>query len=135
MRLNESMLQSRWFQILRSLGLEFWFPLPLLGLAFWLGCGFVMDGVLNRSHQTMRYLKVDAQLAKQPNRTVLSIKPQINKRQGISRVKVQTDSPVLKELEFEFVVTDLIGLEVAISQELGLPVEDVRRLMQTVKGQ
>jgi hypothetical protein len=83
----------------------------------------------------MRYLKVDAQLAKQPNRTVLSIKPQINKRQGISRVKVQTDSPVLKELEFEFVVTDLIGLEVAISQELGLPVEDVRRLMQTVKGQ
>lgn len=124
------MLQSRWFKILRSVGLEFWLPLPLLGLAFWLGCGFVMDGVLNRSHQTMRYLKVDTQLAKQPNRTVLSITPQIYKRQGISRVKVQTDSPVLKELEFEFLVTDLTQLEVAISQELGLPVEDVRRLMQ-----
>ncbi len=117
MRLNESMLQSRWFKILRSLGLEFWLPLPLLGLAFWLGCGFVMDGVLNRSHQTMRYLKVDAQLTKQPNRTVLAITPQINKRQGISRVKVQTDSPVLKELEFEFMVTDLSQLEVSISQE------------------
>jgi hypothetical protein len=130
MRLNEFMLPSRWFQILRSLGLEFWLPLPLLGLMFWLGCGFVMDGVLNRSHQTTRYLKVDAQLTMQPNRTVLSITPQINKRQGISRVKVQTDSPVLKEFEFEFVVTELSQLEVAISQELGLAVEDVRKLMQ-----
>ncbi|BAY09264.1 hypothetical protein [Calothrix sp. NIES-2098] len=124
------MLQSRWFKILRSLGLEFWLPLPLLGLAFWLGCGFVMDGVLTRSHQTMRYLKVDAQLTKQPNRTVLSIQPEINKRLGISRVKVKTDSPVVKELQFEFFVTDLTQLEAAISQELGLPVEDVRKLMQ-----
>jgi hypothetical protein len=119
-----------WFQILRSLGLEFWLPLPLLGFVFWLGCGFVMDGVLNRSQQTIRYLKVESQLAKPPNRTVLSIKPEINQLQGISRIKVKTDSPVLKELQFEFVVTELSQLEVAISQELGLPVEDVRKLMQ-----
>ncbi|OUL21002.1 hypothetical protein [Nostoc sp. 106C] len=124
------MLQSRWFKILHSLGLEFWLPLPLLGLAFWLGCGFLMDAMLTRSHQTIRYLKVDTQLTKQPNRTVLSIQPEINKRLGISRVKVKTDSPVVKELQFEFFVTDLTQLEAAISQELGLPVEDVRKLMQ-----
>lgn len=127
---NKFMLQSRWFQILRSLGLEFWLPLPLLGLAFWLGCGFVMDGVLTRSYQTMRYIKVDAQSAKQPNRTILLIQAEINKRLGISRVKVKTDSPVVKELEFKILVTDLSQLEAAISQELGLPVEDVRKLMQ-----
>ncbi len=121
---------SRWFQILRSLGLEFWLPLPLLGLAFWVGSGFVMDGVLTRSNQTTKYLKVDFQSAKQPSRTVLSIKSEINKRQGISRVKVKTDSSVLKQLEFEFPITNLNQLEAAISQELGLPVEDVKKLMQ-----
>jgi hypothetical protein len=89
-----------------------------------------MDGVLSRSNQTTKYLKVDFQSAKQPSRTVLSIKSEINKRQGISRVKVKTDSSVLKQLEFEFPITNLNQLEAAISQELGLPVEDVKKLMQ-----
>lgn len=124
------MLKSRWFQILCSLGLEFWLLLPLLGLAFWVGSGFVMDGVLSRTEQTTKYLKVDSQSVKQSNRTVVSIEAEINELQGNSRVKVKTDSSVLKELEFEFTVTELSELEAAIAQELGLPVEEVRRLMQ-----
>ncbi|RUR74878.1 hypothetical protein PCC6912_50560 [Chlorogloeopsis fritschii PCC 6912] len=124
------MLQSRWFKILHSLGLEFWLPLPLLGLAFWVGSGLVMDWVISRSNQTTKYLKVDYQSTKEPNIIIMSIKAEINKSQGISRVKVKTVSSVLKELEFEFATTELSQLEAAISQELRLPIENVRELMK-----
>ncbi|MDM9384135.1 hypothetical protein QUB80_26010 [Chlorogloeopsis sp. ULAP01] len=124
------MIQSRWFKILHSLGLEFWLPLPLLGLAFWVGSGFVMDWVISRSNQTTKYLKVDSQSTKQPNIIIMSIKAEINKSQGISKVKVKTVSSVLQALEFEFPITELTLLEAAISQELRLPIENVRELMQ-----
>nr|WP_322661433.1 hypothetical protein [Dendronalium sp. ChiSLP03b]MDZ8206646.1 hypothetical protein [Dendronalium sp. ChiSLP03b] len=88
-----------------------------------------MDGILSRTHQTTKYLKVDSQLV-QPNKTVASIEAEINEYQGISRVKVKTNSSVLKELKFEFAITEFNQLEAAISQELGLPIEEIRKLMQ-----
>lgn len=124
------MLQSRWFRILRFLGLEFWLPLPLLGLAFWVGGGFVMDRILSRSHQPTNPLKVETLSAKQPRKIVLSITAEIKKHQGVSRVRVKTASKTLKELEFEFPVTELSQLEAAISKELQLPIDDVRKLIR-----
>ncbi|WP_017314436.1 hypothetical protein [Mastigocladopsis repens] len=124
------MLQSRWIKILRSLGLEFWLPLPLLGLAFWVGGGVVMDGILSRSGQSTNPLKVETLSVKQPRTIVLSIIAEIKKHQGVSRVRVKTASKTLKELEFEFPVTELSQLEAAISQELRLPIDDVRKLMR-----
>lgn len=124
------MLQSRWLKILRSLGLEFWLPLPLLGLAFWVGGGFLMDRILSRSHQPTNPLKVETLSAKQPRTVVLSITVQIKKHQGVSRVRVKTASKALKELEFEFPVTELNQVEAAISKELRLPIDDVRKLMR-----
>lgn len=44
------MLQPRWLQVLYRLGLEFWLPLPLLGLGFWTGGGLVSDQVLSHSN-------------------------------------------------------------------------------------
>lgn len=61
------MIQPRWFQVMRSLGLEFWLPLPLLGLAFWIGSGFVMDAMLRRADTSTKYLQVDTQLSKRSN--------------------------------------------------------------------
>lgn len=116
-------------QVLK-LGLEFWLPLPFLGLFFWIGSGFVTDRILSRPNQTESPLKVEIQSAKQQKTIILSITADIDKRQGVSRVKVKTASKALKELKFEFAVTDLSLLETAISQELSLPVEDVRNLMQ-----
>lgn len=124
------MLQSRWFKILRSLGLEFWLLLPLLGLTFWVGGGFVMNGILSSSRQSTNPLKVEKLSAKQSPTLVLSITVQIKKHQGVSRVRVKTASKALKELEFEFPVTQLSALEAAISKELGLPIDDVRKLMR-----
>ncbi|ARV60338.1 hypothetical protein BZZ01_18405 [Nostocales cyanobacterium HT-58-2] len=123
------MLQSRWLKILRSLGLEFWLPLPLLGLAFWVGGGFVMNGILSSSHQPTSPLKAETLSAKQPRTIVVSITAKIKKHQGVSRVRVKTASKLLKELEFEFPVTEFSQVEAAISQELRLPISDVRKLM------
>ncbi|MBD2774186.1 hypothetical protein [Iningainema tapete] len=122
------MHQSKWFQILRSLGLEFWLPLPLLGLAFWVGGGLIMDGILSRPDQSTRYLRVETKLAK-PKIIVLSIKAKINQRQGTSSVYVKTASSALKELEFEFPFTEFAQVEAAISKELGLQPEEVRKLI------
>jgi hypothetical protein len=124
------MLRTRWFQILCALGFEFWLLLPLLGLAFWVGSGFVTDRLLSRSFTTDKYLRADIQQANKPAKIVLSIKAEINNYQGFSTVTVKTANSALKELKFKFLFTNLSQVETAISQELGLPHEDVRKLMR-----
>ena len=124
------MLGSRWLQPLHSLGLEFWLPLPLLGLVFWVGGGFVTDQMLSRSYSTANYLQADKKLERQPSKTVLLIKVEIKRRQGFSNVKVKTANSALKKLEFEFPVTEFSQVEAAISQELGLSPEHVRKLVR-----
>jgi hypothetical protein len=112
-----------------KLGLEFWLPLPLIGLAFWMGGGFVMDGILSRSNQTT-YVKSDTQVPQKRKTVILSITVDIDEHQGVSRVKVKTASRALKELEFEFPVTEVSQVEAAVSQELGLAINDIRQLMR-----
>lgn len=113
-----------------KLGLEFWLPLLLLGLAFWVGGGLVMDALLSQPSYREKHLTVDTRSAKQRKTVVLAITAKIDLRQGVSRVAVKTASKTLKQLEFEFPVTEFSQVEAAISYELGLPVEDVRKLVQ-----
>lgn len=49
------MLQPRWLQVLYRLGLEFWLPLPLLGLGFWTGGGLVSDQVLSHPNPAVQF--------------------------------------------------------------------------------
>ncbi|WP_421654880.1 hypothetical protein [Leptothermofonsia sp. ETS-13] len=37
---SRPMMRSPWLKVFRSLGLEFWLLLPVLGVAFWLGSVF-----------------------------------------------------------------------------------------------
>jgi hypothetical protein len=128
------MVNMRLFHILRSLGLEFWLPLPLLGVAFWVGGGFLMDRVLlTHSYQTTAYLRLERPIPKNPKIVIVAITARINNHYGVSRVKVKTTSKALKELEFEFPHTEISQVETAISQELGLNVKDVRKLMRYQK--
>ena len=122
------MLLPRWLQALRSLGLELWLPLPLLGLVFWVGGGLACDQMLSRSYGTAKQLQANTQL-EEPSKTVLSIKVEIKRRQGFSKVKVKTANSALKELEFEFPVTKFSQVEAAIGKELGLSAEQVRKLV------
>ncbi len=124
------MIQPRWLQALYSLRLEFLLPLPLLGLVFWVGSGLVSDRMLNRSYNPGKYLQADTQQEGRLAKNVRSIQVEINKRQGFSKVKVQTVNSALKALEFEFSVTEINQIEAAISQELGLSPKLVRKLVR-----
>ncbi|MBD1932229.1 MULTISPECIES: hypothetical protein [Cyanophyceae] len=124
------MSSPRWLQKLHSLGLEFWLPLPLLGIAFWVGGGILTDKVLSRPYGTVDKLQADTQLEVQLSVTVLVIKAEIKKSEGFTRVQVKTTDSALKKLEFEFPVTDLSGVEAMIAQELKLSREDVRKLVR-----
>lgn len=124
------MSSPRWLQKLHSLGLEFWLPLPLLGIAFWVGGGILTDKVLSRPYGTVDKLQADTQLEVQLSVTVLVIKAEIKKSEGFTRVQVKTTDSALKKLEFEFPVTELSGVEAKIAQELKLSREDVRKLVR-----
>lgn len=87
------------------------------------------DQMLSRSYSTADQLQANTRLRGQPSKRVLSIIVKIDRRQGFSNVKVKTANSALKELEFEFPVTEFIQVEAAIAQELGLSAERVRKLV------
>lgn len=123
------MSQLRPLQTLKSLGLEFLIPLPVLGLVFWVGAGLVTDRVMSRSYTTKIQHRTTTQLKGRPAEVVLSIKVEIKYNQGFSQVRVKTANSALKKLEFEFPFTEVNQIEVAISRELGLSSKSVRQLV------
>ncbi len=124
------MTQPRWLQALSTLGIEFRLPLPLLGLIFWVGGGLVSDRELSHSYNSRLVFQADTQQEGRMARRVRSIQVEIKKHQGVSRVKVQIVNSALKELAFEFPFTELSQIEAAISQELGLSPEYVKKLVR-----
>lgn len=124
------MLRSRWFQFLSSLGLEFWLPLPLLGLGFWLLSGVITEQVLSRSDDIKHKISVDTkEEALFTENKIRSIQLDIKERQGISTVKVKLAYSALKEVELQFPVTELAQVEVAVAKELGLTLQQVKTLI------
>lgn len=124
------MRHSRWLRSIKSLGLEFWLPLPLLGVLFWIGGGLLTDYLLSRSYYNKDTLQVNTQIKKNPAKIVLAIQVKINYNKGISKVKVRTANSTLKQLNFEFHVTEVSQIEAAISRDLGLTLEQVRQLVR-----
>jgi hypothetical protein len=120
----------RWLQFLRPLWLEFWLPLPLLGIIFWLGGNAVTSQVLSRPYSTVSKLQADTQQEVQLTVTVLVIKADIEKNEGLTSVEVKTADPELTRLKFEFPVTEVSQVEAMIAQKLGLSREDVKKLVR-----
>lgn len=117
-------------ELLQGLGLEFWLPIPLLALMFWLSCGLVADRVLSRAYQAKDKLQADTQLEVHLSVDLSSIQAVIDPQAGITQVEVQTSESILKKLEFEFPITDPNQLESTIAQELGLSRQTVRKLVR-----
>jgi hypothetical protein len=124
------MIRPRWLQVLRYLGLEFWLPLPLLGLIFWAGGRLVTNQMLNRSSDTTAQIQANIQREAEPAQRVFLIKVEINKNQGFSRAIVKTTTTGIKELEFEFPFTEYNRIEAAIAKELGLSPAQIRKLLR-----
>ncbi|MDF5735583.1 MULTISPECIES: hypothetical protein [unclassified Nostoc] len=120
-------ISKRWMQ---GLGLEFWLPLPLIAVVFWLGCSFLAAQELSRPYSTKKKLQSDTQLEARVSVNVLLINAAVNRTKRITQVEVETADPILKRLELELPTIEFSQIETTIAQELGLPREDVRKLVR-----
>ena len=120
-------ISKRWLQ---GLGLEFWLPLPLVAIVFWLGCNFLAAQELSRPYSTKKKLQSDTQLEARVSVNVLLINAVVNRTKRITQVEVETADPILKRLELELPTIEFSQIEATIAQELGLPRKDVRKLVR-----
>ncbi|MBH8572246.1 hypothetical protein I8752_04185 [Nostocaceae cyanobacterium CENA369] len=126
------MSRPRWLQFLINLGLEFWLPLPLIGVFFWLSTGLIAHQVLSYTYDTTAQIHADSkhQIQFSVSLAVMSIEALIERRDKLTEVKVYTADSVLKQMEFEFPVTEFAQVDAAIAQALGLPVTAVKQLIR-----
>ncbi len=120
-------------KIAYALGLEFWFPLPLIGLIFWVGTGWTTAVVLGEAPQIER-ISVQGETLPEVELVVkgqlISIEAKIYEERGYTKVDIDTDSPTLKELEFEFPVIDVADVERELSHTLNLSPAQLRTLVR-----
>lgn len=115
------------------MGIEFWLPLPLLGLSFWFIGGWLTQQTLIHSSDTGIELQ-----ATQPKKSsaddsiydygIASIEVKIDPHRGISLVKVLKRT--VKKSEFVLLTTDFNAVEEEISVELGLPRDRIKKMMR-----
>ena len=122
------MRRFQWLRFLGSLGIEFWFPLPLVGLGFWLIIQFVTVQNLSLSSYSDRKLEVN-QNQPSPSGQILSIKVIVDRQSNSSQVKVKQATNIIQKQEFTIPTTELEFLEKAISKKLNLSVEQVQELI------
>ncbi|MBD2092044.1 hypothetical protein H6F67_19535 [Microcoleus sp. FACHB-1515] len=115
------------FRSLRSLGLEFWLPLPLLGGLFWAGSSLIEHQLLNRSN-TVTPIQVEPRQT--PAAQVLSIKVEIDRDRNVSRVSASTITSTTKTQQFEISGTDQKQVETAIAQRFKLSPEQVKAIVR-----
>jgi len=85
--------------------------------------------VLSRPYDSVNSLPAGTQLDVELSVTILGMNAEINRRQGATTIFVKTTDLSLKKLEYEFSVVEVDQIEQAIAQELGMPVETVRKLI------
>ncbi len=112
----------------KAIGLEFWLPLPLVGILFWLGGEWVTGQALSQPRQLSQPLTINSQQQVTLVLNLLSIEVQIRQSSGYAKVEVMTTNPTLRKLEFEFPVLDPDLISAQLAAELGLPVTEVERL-------
>lgn len=118
---------KRWFQ---ASGAEFWLPLPLVAILFWLGSSVLTAQELQQSQLTATQLQADTQMKAVVSVNILLINAVMNRNQNITLVEVETAESVLKRLELELATTDPEHIEEAIATELQLSQQEVRQLVR-----
>ncbi|YAF95547.1 MAG: hypothetical protein AB3A66_23845 [Nodularia sp. CChRGM 3473] len=111
-----------------SLGLEFWLPLPLIGISIWLGGKSVANQMLSYAYDTSVYLEANHQVIVQLSIAVLAIEAEIKQQTGFTKVSVKTADSAIKTLEIELPTIDIAAVEIGIGKELGLDSTTVKRL-------
>ncbi|MDZ7949713.1 MAG: hypothetical protein RMY16_03240 [Nostoc sp. DedQUE12b] len=126
------MARPRWLQFLINLGLEFWLPIPLIGLFFWLSTGLLTHQVLSYTYGTTAQIHANSknQIQFSVSLAVMSIEAVIHRKEKLTEIKVYTADSVLKQMEFEFPVTEFTQVDAAIAQTLKLPVTAIKQLIR-----
>ncbi|MBE9053386.1 hypothetical protein IQ243_23770 [Nostocales cyanobacterium LEGE 11386] len=124
------MFLRRCLKLLHFLGWEFWLPLPLLGIVFWSSGNLLAEKVLSRPYGTVNKLQTDAPPEFYLPIYLLSVQAEVNKKLGVSEVVVKAIDPTQENVKFQFPVTDISQLENAIARELGMSIEEVRKLVR-----
>ncbi len=114
-------------KFLKLLGIEYWVPLPILGLSFWCVGGWITEKTLTSSDKNPVQLQ-----ANQPDYGfgIASIKVEIYPEKGISLVKIKKLSRTYTESEMILTTTHIPDLEAAIANELRLSRQKVRKMMR-----
>ena len=123
------MVSHRLLQLLQRIGWEFWLPLPLIAILFWLAGDFMTAQVLSRPYNSVNRLAADTQLDVKLSVTILAMNAEVNRKQGVTTIFVKTTDSSLKRLEYEFAGVQASQVEPAIAEDLGLPVATVRKLI------
>ncbi len=126
------MSNSKWFKFLQSWGLEFWLPIPLLGIIFWGGSSWTADRVLSNNNSIDYPLQSNTHQSLELHLEVkvISIEAEIHQGENFTEVQVNTADSSLTELRFEFPVIEVNSVEQAIGEKLGLSQEDVIKLVR-----
>ncbi len=120
-------LSPQWLKFLKSLGIEFWLPLPLLALSFWFVGGWLTEKTLSSYNNDVVKLQ-----ATQPEYQygIASIKVEIYPKKGISLVRIKKLSRAYSESRMVLETIDIPLVETAIGAELGMSREKVRKMMR-----
>jgi hypothetical protein len=126
------MAPFRWRSIFSKIGLEFWLALPLVGGLFWFMPQWLNQQILSQAYPaaTQLDIKNQQQVEVSFTLTVLSVDAEIDRRAGDTEVTVRAAGSSLKELEFEYPVTEYEEIVQAIAEELGLPPDAIRPLIR-----
>ena len=122
------LIKSHKASTLLSLGLEFWLPLPLIGISIWLGGKSVANQMLSYGYDSSIHLEANHQVIVQLSVAVLAIEAEIKQETGFTKVSIKTADSAIKTLDIELATIDIAAVEVGIAQELGLDLTKVKRL-------
>ncbi|WP_226889049.1 hypothetical protein [Nostoc sp. MG11] len=117
-------------KLLHFIGLEFWLPLPILGVAFWFGGNHLTEKVLSRPYSTVNKLQADIEPEFYLSMHVLFIQAEVNRKAGVTKVFVQPINASLKKSKFQFSTTDISQIEIAIAQKLGMSIDNIRKIVR-----
>ncbi len=116
-------------QLLHRAGWEFWLPLPLIAVLFWVAGDYMAVQVLSRPYDSVSKLQADRESGTKLSVTIATMNAEIDRRRGRTIIFVKTLNSSLRSLRYEFPVVQASQVETAIAQELKMPVEAVRKLI------
>ncbi|MBD3887494.1 hypothetical protein IFO70_38740 [Phormidium tenue FACHB-886] len=126
------MTKFRWLTRFSQFGLESWLSLPLVAVGIWAGSQWLNSQVLSETYTTTTQLDAEQQqqVSLDLTLTILSIYAEVNRGGGVTEVTIQTGGSDLKELQFEYPVTEFADVERAIAREFNLSSDEIRTLIR-----